>query len=60
MPLEGINTLAIPDYLEGGLSYLQTYTYSCLEGFTTNDDICVVCLPNKTLSLLKPPNCTGK
>ena len=59
-PEPGINTDDVPDSLSGGLDYLETYTYSCMEGYTTTDDLCTVCQPDGTLSLTKPPNCTGK
>ena len=59
-PKAGNNTRDIPEeLLENGLTYLQSYTYSCLDGFSTTDDLCTVCKPDGTLSIT-PPNCTGK
>ena len=55
-PDPGINTVDVPDDLD--LKYLNTYTYSCLEGYTTTDELCTVCKSNGTLSV-PPPNCTG-
>ena len=51
-----MNTVDVPDNLN--MTYLDTYTYSCLEGYTTTDDICTVCKSDGTLSV-SPPNCTG-
>ena len=55
-PAAGTNTVDIPDVLD--MTYLDTYTYSCLEGYITTDDICTVCKSDRTLSV-PPPNCTG-
>ena len=55
-PDPGTNTVEVPADLN--MKYLDTYTYSCLEGFTTTDDICTVCKSNGTLSA-GPPTCTG-
>ena len=41
------------------MEYLDTYTYSCIEGYATDDDVCTVCLADGTLST-PPPNCTGE
>ena len=43
-----------------GLSYLETYTYTCLPGYSTTDCLSAICLPDGTLSLPQPPECTGK
>ena len=56
-PDPGTNTVEVPADLN--MKYLDTYTYSCLEGFTTTDDICTVCKSNGTLSA-GPPTCTGQ
>ena len=58
-PPEGTNTVGILSDLSNGLPYLNIYTYSCLDGFSTTDDLCTVCKPDGTLSIT-PPNCTGK
>ena len=59
-PEPGSNTNPIPnDMVQLGMRYLETYTYSCLPGFETSDDVCTVCLPNGMLSLEATPNCTG-
>ena len=58
-PPAGDNTEPIPAELAmSGLDYLETYTYSCLAGFGTTDDLCVVCMPDGTLSMDTAPNCT--
>ena len=59
-PEPGINTDDVPDSLSGGLDYLETYTYSCMEGYTTTDDLCTVCQPDGTLSLTTAPTCTSE
>ena len=43
-----------------GLSYLESYMYSCVEGYTTTDELCTVCQPDGSLSLLRSPACYGK
>ena len=55
-PAAGMNTVDVPDNLN--MTYLDTYTYSCLEGYITTDDICTVCKSDGTLSV-EPPACTG-
>ena len=45
----GVNTDPIPGDSKV-LQYLESYTYSCKEGYTTNDTLCTVCLPDGTLS----------
>ena len=59
-PENGTNTVYVPDSLSDGLIYQESYTYSCMEGYTTTDELCTVCQPDGTLSLTKPPNCTGR
>lgn len=56
-PLDGTNTYLVPDDLV--LYSLDTYTYSCKEGYTTDDEMCTVCLPDGTLSLETLPNCSS-
>ena len=51
-----MNTVDVPDNLN--MTYLDTYTYSCFEGYITTDELCTVCKPDGTLSV-PPPNCTG-
>ena len=50
----------LPDDVTDGLSYLESYTYSCMEGFNTTDELCTVCQPDGSLSVTNLPNCTGK
>ena len=50
-------TSYVPENLT--LNALESYTYSCIDGYATDDDLCTVCLPNGGLSI-PPPNCTGK
>ena len=59
-PKPGINTVEIPDVVLDGLFHLESYTYSCIDGFVTNDDLCTVCLQDGMLSLDKAPLCEGK
>ena len=54
----GVFTEPVPSSLESQMTYLQTYTYSCMEGYITTDDTVVVCQPDSTLSI-SPPFCTG-
>ena len=54
-PPDGNNTVMMPFGLV--LAYLDTYTYTCLEGYSTDDELCTVCLPDGTLSLAEPPIC---
>ena len=42
------------------LLYQDTYNYSCLTGYETNDDITTECLADGSLSLDSPPTCTSK
>ena len=56
-PAPGTNTVDVPDNLN--MTYLDTYTYSCSEGFITTDELCTVCQPDGTLSS-SPPSCTGE
>ena len=55
-----MNTVDLPDDVSDGLSYLESYTYSCKEGYSTTDELGTVCQPDGNLSLTTPPNCTGK
>ena len=57
---EGVNTFALTSDEIDGLSYLESYTYSCNEGYTTTDGLFAVCQPDGSLSLTKPPSCTGE
>ena len=41
------------------LAYLETYTYACMEGYVTDDELVVVCLPDGELSS-PAPNCSGQ
>ena len=61
-----VTTCAVPDgnnteMVESGLviNYLESYTYQCLSGYTSFDEMCAVCLENNVLSI-PPPNCSGK
>lgn len=56
--MDGTNTYPVPNDL---IMYsLDTYIYSCMEGYTTDDQLYTVCRPDGSLSLVEPPNCTGK
>ena len=52
----GMYTSYVPENLT--LNALESYTYSCIDGFTTDDDLCTVCLSNGSLSI-PPPSCSG-
>ena len=56
----GTNTVYVPDSLSDGLIYQESYTYSCMEGYNTTDELFTVCQANGALSLATPPNCIGK
>ena len=56
-PPNGTNTQAVPQV---SLLYQDTYNYSCLTGYETNDVITTECLSNGSLSLDSPPTCTSK
>ena len=56
---DGKNTEPVPDALRHCMPYLQSYTYSCTDGFYTEDEICVFCRPDGSLSA-PPPNCEGE
>ena len=54
---EGVNVYDVPkEPLKAG----DMYTYTCLEGYFTNDKTSVQCQQNGELSLEKGPNCTSK
>ena len=59
-PSSGENTVDLPDDVLDGLSYLEPYTYSCKEGYTTTDELCTICQPDGSLSTNVPPVCKGK
>ena len=59
-PENGTNTEPVPDSLQAGILYSDSYTYSCMEGYTTSDELCTVCLADGDLSLNMAPNCTSK
>ena len=57
IPENGEFTEDVPADLN--LAYLDTYTYSCIEGYTTDDELVVVCQSDCELSA-PPPNCSGQ
>ena len=57
-PAEGTFTDPIPDNILNGMMYLQSYTYTCLAGYITDDPLTVQCQPDGTLSIT-PPVCRG-
>ena len=57
---EGVNTEALTANEIDGLSYLESYTYSCKEGYNTTDPLTTLCQPDGSLSLSTAPECTGK
>ena len=58
-PEPGTATKPLPADVADGMSYLQTYTYSCLDGYRTDNELCTVCQPNGTLSS-PAPMCSRK
>ena len=56
---EGVNTVNLTANEIDGLSYLESYTYSCIEGYTTTDPLTTLCQPDGSLSVTNPPTCTG-
>ena len=57
VPKNGAFTEDVPADLN--LAYLETYTYSCLEGYVTDNELVVVCQPDGKLSA-PAPNCSGE
>ena len=57
IPPDGINTQTIPHV---NLFYQDTYNYSCLSGYETNDNITTECLADGSWSVESPTNCTSK
>ena len=54
-PPNGINTVEIsPDVT---LFYKESYNYSCLEGYDTDEEVITTCLGDSSLSLDPPPTC---
>ena len=53
---KGINTVEP----KRRLSYPETYNYTCITGYVTNDTTTIQCLVNGSLSLANPPTCTSK
>ena len=58
-PASGTNTEKIPDKVQEGLLYSESYTYSCLKGYETSDEVCTVCQQDGTWSMINPPICLG-
>ena len=58
-PSPGENTVDLPVNVTDGLSYLESYTYSCMDGYDTMDELCATCQPDGTLSI-PPPTCYGE
>ena len=57
IPPNGTNTQPVPQV---SLLYQDTYNYSCLAGYETNDNITTECLADGSWSLESLPNCTSK
>ena len=51
------NAVSPPDYQ---LHYLETFSYKCINGYTTDDEICTVCKADGSLSLTDLPTCESK
>ena len=56
VPANGVNT----ETPTVRVLYQDTYNYSCLTGYETNDNITTECLADGSLSLDSSPNCTSK
>ena len=54
--IPGQNTVDVPTT---PLKFLETYTYTCEPGYSTNDPLCVLCNADGEFSI-DPPNCTGE
>ena len=59
-PSPGVNTVSLTANEIDGLSYLESYTYSCMEGYNTTDPLTTICQPDGSLSLTTPPVCNGE
>ena len=55
IPPDGENTTEVN---VGPSLALEKYTYSCLTGYSSTDDMSIVCLPDGSW-LGSPPTCTG-
>ena len=56
VPPAGDNTNVPSD----SLLYQDSYEYTCLDGYETNDTVTTNCLADRSLSLANPPNCTSE
>ena len=56
-PQEGYNTIAVNT--TEVFAFHDIYTYTCLDGYETDEPLTVVCLTNGTWSS-HPPECTGE
>ena len=57
VPPDGTNTIVTSSI---SLVYQDSYNYTCIDGYETNDDITTECLADGSLSLETPPTCTSK
>ena len=57
--MNGTNTEPVPADKASSMGYLDSYTYSCLDGYRTDDELCTVCQPNGSLSS-PAPMCSRK
>ena len=57
--MNGTNTEPVPADKASSMGYLESYTYSCMEGYKTNDELCTVCQPDGELSS-PAPDCVRK
>ena len=56
-PPPGIKTEPVDDI---SLTFEQTYTYICMEGYENSIGLTTACEADKGWSLDPPPTCTGK
>ena len=54
-PANGLNTEPVDSGIY--LAYKQTYIYTCLEGYSTENQVKVTCVADMALSSL-PPHCS--
>ena len=55
---DGMNTEPVNTSIV--MRYLDVFIYTCLHGYSTDDEVINLCTPEGTLTLSSPPNCTSK
>ena len=57
-PADGVNTMMVPDDLH--LCYEESYIYSCIVGYETDEEVVTSCRYDGNWTLLTPPTCKRK